>query len=88
MSTATSVKKDKANPIGVGTRVSREEVEARGLEQAGLMTVEEVAAMTGLTRRTIQYQCSRGTIPAVHLGRRWLIGRAAVERLLAPALEA
>lgn len=51
-----------------------------------LMTISEVVAITGLSKATVCRLCKRGDLRAARVGRRWLIARASVDELLAPAL--
>lgn len=55
-------------------------------QDKGLMTVAEACELSRLSARTIGRMCERGTIRAVKVGRRWLIGRASLMALLEPAL--
>jgi excisionase family DNA binding protein len=48
-------------------------------------TVDEVAARLGLNRNTAYTAVKDGTIPALRIGRRLLVPRAALERMLAQA---
>lgn len=50
------------------------------------IAVKDVVARTGLSARTVGRMCERGELRAVRVGRRWLIARASVDELLAPAL--
>ena len=45
------------------------------------LTIGEAAVRLGLHRQTVRSAIDRHEIPAVRLGRRWLISAAAVERL-------
>lgn len=47
------------------------------------LTVEEAAALLGIGRNSAYQAVARGELPAVRLGRRLLIPRAALERRLA-----
>lgn len=47
-----------------------------------LMTVREVAAMTGKSRDTIRRWHRRGELPAIRFGQEWRFNRRTVERLL------
>lgn len=55
-------------------------------QDKGLMTVAEAREVSRLSERTIGRMCARGDLKAVKVGRRWLIGRASLMALLAPAL--
>lgn len=50
---------------------------------SGVLTVDEAARRLGIGRRLAYRCCAEGTLPAIRLGRRWVIPAAAVERLLA-----
>lgn len=45
-------------------------------------TVDETRALLGLSRTLVYEAIRRGEIPSIHVGRRILIPRAALERLL------
>jgi excisionase family DNA binding protein len=47
------------------------------------LTVEEAAALLGIGRNSAYQAVARGELPALRLGRRLLIPRAALERRLA-----
>lgn len=47
------------------------------------LTIEEVAALLGISRNSAYQAVASGQIPVLRLGRRLLIPRAALERLLA-----
>jgi excisionase family DNA binding protein len=49
------------------------------------MTVEECAALLGINRMTAYQAVHAGELPAIKIGRRFLIPKAAFERLLASA---
>jgi len=49
------------------------------------MTVEQAGEALGISRATAYMLARTGNIPAVRLGRRLLISRAGLERLLAEA---
>jgi len=51
------------------------------------LTVEEAAASLGISRASAYEAVRRGEIPAIRIGRRILVPRAALERFLASALE-
>jgi excisionase family DNA binding protein len=52
------------------------------------MTVEEAAVVLGISRATAYSAVSRGEIPCIRIGRRILIPKVALERLLDGAGEA
>jgi excisionase family DNA binding protein len=66
--------------------------ESRGLPELGgegssrdaqhVLTVDEAAVLLRVSRNTAYEAVKRGEIPAVKIGRRLLIPRAALERLL------
>jgi len=47
-----------------------------------VLTAKEASKMLGLGLCQIYYGCERGQIPAVKVGRRWLIPRAALNHWL------
>jgi excisionase family DNA binding protein len=47
-----------------------------------LLTLKEVIAATGLYRDTVYKAVVRGEIPAVRIGRRWLVPRDFVAKML------
>jgi len=49
---------------------------------ADVITLEEVAARLGIGRNQAYEAVQTGKIPALRFGRRWLIPRAAFDRLL------
>lgn len=46
------------------------------------LLTEDVARVTGMSRESIAYLCRHGQIRGVRLGKRWLIPRRELERLL------
>jgi excisionase family DNA binding protein len=50
--------------------------------ESDVLTVEEAAIRLRIGRNTAYEACRQGTIPAIHIGDRWLIPRAALERML------
>jgi excisionase family DNA binding protein len=50
-----------------------------------MVTVEDVAARLGIGRNQAYEAVRQGKIPAFRFGRRWLIPRAAFDRMLAGA---
>jgi len=47
------------------------------------LTVPEVAAALGISRNHAYWMVARGEIPSKRLGRRYLVGRSALEKWLA-----
>ena len=47
------------------------------------LTISEAAVRLGVHRETLRAAIDRGEIPAVRLGRRWLVPIAAIDQLLA-----
>jgi excisionase family DNA binding protein len=64
------------------TKRKRELVASRR-QAAEVMSVEDVAGRLGIGRNQAYALVQLGQIPALRFGRRWLIPRAAVDRLLA-----
>ena len=56
--------------------------------QADMATVEELAARLGIGRNQAYEIVQQGKVPALRFGRRWLIPRAQLERMLAGELPA
>ena len=56
-------------------------------ETKPVLTVTEAAALLGISRALAYQLVARGEIPAVHLGRRIVVPRQALEALLATATE-
>ncbi len=51
-------------------------------EERATLTIDQAARVLGISRK-LAYRLARdGRLPAVRLGRRWVISRAALERLL------
>lgn len=48
--------------------------------QPARLTVEEIAARLGIGRISVYALLERGIIPAVRLGKRWIVTRQAYER--------
>src|SRR5262249_6565995 len=48
-----------------------------------VMTLDEVAAVLGISRNSAYEAAKRKEIPAIRIGRRWLVPRDALDRLLA-----
>jgi excisionase family DNA binding protein len=59
----------------------RERLEAKRAA-ADVMSLEDVAARLGIGRNQAYNFLQQGKIPALRFGRRWLIPRAAFDRLL------
>ncbi len=51
-------------------------------EERATLTIEEAARVLGISRKLAYRLARQGGLPAVRLGRRWVISRAALERLL------
>ena len=49
------------------------------------VTVEEAARLLGIGRNSAYEAVRRGELPVIRLGRRYLVPRAALERMLAEA---
>jgi excisionase family DNA binding protein len=64
-----------------GTERRRELVAAKR-QGADVLTVEDVAGKLGIGRNQAYALVQLGHIPALRFGRRWLVPRAAFERLL------
>ncbi|MHB1486639.1 MAG: helix-turn-helix domain-containing protein [Acidimicrobiales bacterium] len=56
-------------------------------QQRLTMTVEEAATALGISRATAYEAVSRGEIPAIRIGRRILIPKVALEKLLEGTIE-
>lgn len=54
------------------------------VEEPMALTVEEAARLLGISRTLAYESVARGELPAVRLGRRIVVPRRALERLLAP----
>jgi excisionase family DNA binding protein len=52
-----------------------------------VLTLAEVAARLGLHRQTVVAAIQRGQLPAVRIGRQWLIPVCALDRVLSPTGE-
>ena len=48
-----------------------------------VLTPAQVEQITGLSKNTVYAALGSGALPGVRVGRRWLIGREALDRLLA-----
>lgn len=49
------------------------------LATGDLLTVPEVAALKGVTRTAVMYAIQDGRVPAVRVGRNWVVTRADAE---------
>jgi excisionase family DNA binding protein len=58
---------------------------ASELEERATLTVEEAGRLLGLGRNSAYAAVQRGEIPVLRFGRRLLVPRAALQRLLATA---
>ena len=58
------------------------------MTQRKTLTVDETAAITGLSRQSTYDAISRGELPSIRVGRRILIPRAKLEELLGGPIEA
>lgn len=47
-----------------------------------VLTVAQVAELMHLSEQTVRAACRRGELPAVHVGRRWLISAEKLKRFL------
>jgi excisionase family DNA binding protein len=56
-------------------------------EPTAVLTVDEVAQLLRISRTAAYEAVNRGEIPAVRIGRRWLIPRAALDRMLMTSTE-
>jgi excisionase family DNA binding protein len=63
-------------------RTTKQKKVAAKRAAADVLTPEDVAVRLGIGRNQAYEAIARGDIPALRLGRRWLIPRAAFERLL------
>jgi excisionase family DNA binding protein len=71
--------RDKAMPNGLADSDSRGQRSARS-EGPGRMTVPEIARRLSIGRLAVYAMLERGTLPAIRLGRRWIITRYAYEQ--------
>jgi excisionase family DNA binding protein len=72
----------KTKSARAATRRKRELVAAKR-QGADVLTVEDVATRLGIGRNQAYALVQLRKIPALRFGRRWLIPRAAIDRLLA-----
>ena len=56
-----------------------------GTQEPAMYTAAEVATLLALSERTVYQFLADGIIPAVRFGRRWLVSRAWVDRVVAEA---
>jgi excisionase family DNA binding protein len=70
-------------PLMKGNTRKKRELVAKRRQAAEVMSVEEVAGRLGIGRNQAYALVQLGQIPALRFGRRWLIPRATVDRLLA-----
>lgn len=47
-----------------------------------MLTIEDLAAIFHVSRKTVQKQCKRGDLPAVSIGRRWYVPKARLVEFL------
>lgn len=73
------------NIASMEERVGRERVSAVPLEERLTLTVEEAARLLGISRSFAYEAVAAGELPSIRIGRRVLIPRAALERLLDPS---
>lgn len=75
---------NKHNPSGkrVKSRPGRREVVAAKRAAAAMMSVEEMAAILGVGRNQAYALLHEKQVPALRFGRRWLVSRRIVERLV------
>jgi excisionase family DNA binding protein len=72
----------------------REELQAQQQTTAPLepsrlaYSLDEAAALLGLSRDTLQAECASGTLPATKIGKQWRISRHALERRLLAGTDA
>ena len=50
-----------------------------------LMTVEQIAEASGMCARQVRYQCAKGKLPAVHIGRRWYVSKTKLAQMFGVA---
>ncbi len=63
-------------------RVGRERVSAVPLEERLTLTVEEAAQLLGISRSFAYEAVAAGELPSIRIGRRVLVPRGALERML------
>ena len=47
-----------------------------------MLTIDDLAAILHVSRKTAQNQCKRGDLPAVPIGRRWYVPKARLVEML------
>lgn len=47
-----------------------------------VLTVAQVAELMHLSEQTVRAACRRGELPAVHVGRRWIVSAERLKRFL------
>lgn len=47
-----------------------------------MLTVDDLATILHVSRKTIQKQCKRGNLPAISIGRRWYVPKARLVEFL------
>lgn len=47
-----------------------------------MLTVDDLAAILHISRKTVQHQCKRGDLPAVSIGRRWYVPKTRLVEFL------
>jgi excisionase family DNA binding protein len=72
-------------PIGASTMAQESGVLGSKWAGRDTLTVDEAGKILGLNRWTAYAYVQNGTIPAVRLGKRWIVPRHAIERLLLSA---
>ena len=65
-----------------GSAKRKRELVAAKRQAADVLSVEDVAARLGIGRNQAYAAVQLGHIPAVRFGRRWLIPRAVLDRIL------
>ncbi len=70
------------NIASMEERVGRGRVSAIPLEDRLTLTVEEAARLLGISRSLAYEAVAAGKLPSIRIGRRVLVPRAALERLL------
>jgi excisionase family DNA binding protein len=69
--------------MSIQRRPGRRKVVLAKRSQSDMVTVEDVATRLGIGRNQAYEAVQQGKIPALRFGRRWLIPRAAFDRMLA-----
>lgn len=68
--------------LGGTVRVVKNRKGTKHVEKRETLTIPEVAQILGIGRNSAFAAASRGELPTIRLGRRILVPRAALERLL------